>query len=175
MTSRVLVWLGLGAFRAEVAHVELEGDRLFARGTQIGIDPEPYEVRYELETGAGFVTERLLLESRTRGGVNSLELVRGSSAELDWGPDCDLGFSPLTNTMPVLRHGLHRGGGALDLVMAWVSVPDLTVHRAAQRYTFLEPGLVRYEGVDSGFTADLVLDADGFVVRYPGLAERVAP
>lgn len=175
MTQRLLVWSGLDSVRTEVAHVEIDADRLRARGTQIGVDPEPYEVSYELETSTGFVTERLFVESRTESGSASLELVRGSSPELAWGPDCDLGFSPLTNTMPVLRHRLHEGGGIEECVMAWVSVPDLTVHRAAQCYTFLRPGLVRYEGLDSGFTAELELDAEGFVVRYPGLAERVAP
>jgi hypothetical protein len=42
--------------------------------------------------------------------------------------DCDLALSPLTNAMPVLRHGLLENGGPLDFVMAWVSVPDLSVH-----------------------------------------------
>jgi hypothetical protein len=59
--------------------------------------------------------------------------------------------------------------------MAWVSVPELTVHAARQRYTHIRPGLVRFESLDGqfeGFTADLELDDDGLIVRYPGLAER---
>jgi hypothetical protein len=32
---------------------------------------------------------------------------------------------------------------------------------------------VRYVALDGDFTADLELDADGLVVRYPRLAERV--
>ena len=48
----------------------------------------------------------------------------------------DLGLSPLTNSMPVLRHGLLEGGER-DFLMAWVSVPDLAVHADPQRYTFV--------------------------------------
>jgi hypothetical protein len=53
--------------------------------------------------------------------------------------DCDLGECPVTNTMPVLRHGLLHGGPPRDFVMAWVSVPDLSVHASEQRYTFVGP------------------------------------
>ena len=56
--------------------------------------------------------------------------------------------------------------------MAWVSVPDLAVSASEQRYEPLDRGVVRFRS--GSFSADLELDADGFVVRYPGLAERVA-
>ena len=36
-------------------------------------------------------------------------------------------------------------------------------------------GVVRYVGLDHEFSALLELDEAGFVTRYPGLAERVAP
>jgi uncharacterized protein len=96
--------------------------------------------------------------------------------------DCDLGESPLTNTMPVLRHGLLDGGGPAEFLMAWVSVPWLAVTPSRQRYTHLrrgtagEPGrgpltgpvsLVRFESGD--FSADVAFDARGLVVDYPGI------
>ena len=85
-----------------------------------------------------------------------------------------MAFSPLTNFMPVRRHGLHEGGGSEDFVMAWVSVPDLAVHASPQRYEHVRPGVARFSELDGDFTADLELDADGLVVRYPRLAERVS-
>jgi hypothetical protein len=91
--------------------------------------------------------------------------------------DCDLGLSPLTNSMPVLRHALLRGGGPVDFQMAWVSVPDLGIWASSQRYMFLrsikEQHVVRFEDADDGFTADLTFDKDGLVVDYPGLAHRL--
>ena len=88
--------------------------------------------------------------------------------------DVDLSLSPLLNTPPVLQHDLLHGGSA-DLVMAWISVPDLAVHRSSQRYSFVRAvdgrSIVRFES--EGFTADIVYDADGFVLDYPGIATRI--
>jgi uncharacterized protein len=92
--------------------------------------------------------------------------------------DCDLGLSPLTNSMPVLRHRLLEKQESVDFLMAWVSVPDLGVHPSRQRYTALRdlPGghrLIRYESLESTFTADLAFDRDGLVVDYPGIGRRL--
>ncbi len=92
--------------------------------------------------------------------------------------DCDLALSPLTNTMPVLRHGLLRGGGPLEFLMAWISVPDLSVVPSRQRYTFVRTdglvSVVRYESVGGNFAAEIVFDEDGLVVEYPGLGHRLS-
>jgi hypothetical protein len=60
--------------------------------------------------------------------------------------------------------------------MAWVSVPDLSVHLDEQRYTFLrvEDGrhVVRFED-RHGFSADITFDPEGLVIDYPGLAARL--
>jgi hypothetical protein len=195
---RTVVWTGLDAYRCEVAHVAMRGDRLFAEGTQIGVEPLAYELHYELETGPRFVTRRLWVEARAGAASRWLDLRREEdggwgvsggreswpgSGPVGYGPlvgfdealDCDVALSPLTNAMPILRHGLHRAGKSLDFVMAWVSVPDLEVHRSQQRYEPVRPGVVRYVDRDSDFVADLELDGDGLVGRYPGLAERVPP
>ena len=58
--------------------------------------------------------------------------------------------------------------------MAWVAVPDLTVHRSEQRYEPMDEHHVRYVERDRSFVAELELDDDGLVVHYPELAERVS-
>jgi hypothetical protein len=108
------------------------------------------------------------------GAGGTPEGLRGLGGALD----CDLGLSPLTNSMPVLRHRLLEVDGSVDFLMAWVSVPDLGVRPSRQRYTALrgDPGgdrLIRYESVDSTFTADLVFDRDGLVIDYPGIGRRL--
>lgn len=89
--------------------------------------------------------------------------------------DIDLGGSPLFNTLPVRRLGLSRAPAdqARRVTVAWVLVPSLVVVPAEQTYTPLGPARVRF--ASDSFTADLTVDPDGFVVRYPGLAERVDP
>jgi len=87
--------------------------------------------------------------------------------------DVDLGDCPLTNVMPIRRLGLLRAkpGASHTLAMAFVLVPSLEVVAARQTYTALGEGRVRYES--GSFKADLTLDEQGYVVHYPGLAERV--
>jgi hypothetical protein len=151
------VWTGLEGPLSEIAHAFVDGGRLRAQGTQIGVEPSPYELRYELD-----------------GSQLAVEVVGGPSRELtlDQEDFFDLQFSPLFNSLPAFRDGVHRGGEPRDYVMAFVEVPSLQVDRSEQRYEPLEPGVVRF--TSGSFTADLVFDDDGFVVLYPGLAERVS-
>ncbi|MFL5755011.1 MAG: putative glycolipid-binding domain-containing protein [Chloroflexota bacterium] len=183
---------------AEWADVEIGEDRLTATGTAIAALPVPYRLGWRLETAARFVTTRLDVRAHGEGWDRRLELRRSPEgqwtatrdrtgapsfpapdddvlATLDDALDCDLGLCPLTNTMPVLRHRLLDGGDPVDFVMAWVSVPDLAVHRSEQRYTFIRrtrtAAVIRYES--GSFTSDLRFDADGLVVDYPSLARRL--
>ena len=135
----------------EIAHVDLLEQ---ASGTQICV---AYELRYELEPD-----------------LLRLELVgdRRLEVPLDGLDFFDLGSSPLFNSLPVLRDGLLHGGEARDYVMRWVSVPELEVEESLQRYEPLGGGVIRF--TSGSFAADIEFDEDGFVVRYPQLAERVA-
>ena len=88
--------------------------------------------------------------------------------------DVDLGGSPLTNTLPIRRLGLRDAddGTSHRITVAWVLVPSLVVLPAVQSYTLVGPERVRY--ASEGFTAELEIDPEGYVLRYPGLAERAA-
>jgi hypothetical protein len=99
-----------------------------------------------------------------------VQVVAGPSVDLglDGTDFFDLGYSPLFNSLPVLA-GLE---GPSDFVMTWVDVPSLEVSRSEQRYEPLGGRVVRYS--EGSFVADIELDGEGFVVRYPGLAERVS-
>jgi hypothetical protein len=86
--------------------------------------------------------------------------------------DVDLGAAPLLNSLPVRRLGLRDAppGTSHTIRVAWVLVPSLQVIAAAQEYTALGAGKVRYSS--DSYTAELDLDADGYVTHYPGLATR---
>ncbi|MER7888784.1 putative glycolipid-binding domain-containing protein [Micromonospora sp. NPDC094482] len=89
--------------------------------------------------------------------------------------DVDLGGSPLLNALPVHRLGLTNAPADTGhrISVAWVLVPSLVVIPAEQVYTSLGPGRVRF--VSDTYTADIDLDVAGYVLRYPGLAERIDP
>jgi uncharacterized protein len=181
--DRLIVWRGLDLWLAEAAEVHLAAGRLRARGTQLGADPEPYRVDYELTTGDRWITERLVLTAHAGGGERRLDLRRAADGswtanaeplpEVEGALDCDLANSPLTNAMPVLREGLQEASDPQDFLMAWVSVPDLDVIPSRQRYEPVDGRTVRYLSGDGSFVADLELDEQGLVVRYPQLAEAV--
>lgn len=197
---RMVVWDKVNGLGAEVVNVTLEADRLAARIVAIGWDPVPYRLDGVLETGAGWVTTSLALSVDGGGWGRTLDLRRSpagtwtiattASGRADLGPpggdpsafalalDCDLGRSPVTNTMPVLRHDLLRRDNSVDFVMAWVSVPDLAVRASAQRYATIGHDRrgrrrIQYRSLDSDAAAELVFDADGLIVDYPQLARAV--
>jgi uncharacterized protein len=190
---RAITWVK--ARGAEFAEVDLSGGRLRAAGTAVGAEPLPYRLDYELDCAERYITRRLSVRAAGAGWRRHLELSRGSdgdwtartgtdgephpgglpapggdTAALRTALDCDLGLSPLTNTMPVLREGLLTGGEA-EFLMAWISVPALQIEANQQRYTFVRRAgggaVVRYQS--GTFAADVTFDADGIVADYPGI------
>ncbi len=196
---RFLVWTGVEEWLAEAASVEVGADGLSATGIQLGADPVPYRLDYRLDATDGFATRELVLTASGEGWRRRVALRRegsgawsssaGDEGEVPGDPwegelpdlsdalDIDIGFSPLTNSMPILREGLHRDGSG-EFVMAWVSVPDLRVIASRQRYEHVrsteEGAIVRFLDRESDFTAELELDRDGLLRFYPALARRVA-
>ncbi|AWW36675.1 hypothetical protein ADL00_17005 [Streptomyces sp. AS58] len=186
-TSRALTWNVTAAHGYETAWVDCDGGTLRARGRAVGTTPAPYWISYELETGEDRVTRRLRVIAETSDHTRSLDLRHDGHGtwtadgapvpQVDGALDCDLALCPLTNTMPVLRHGLHRSGGTRSFLMAWVSVPDLAVRPSPQTYTYLAPtdGGSRVGFASGDFRSELEFDTEGFVVDYPGLATRLTP
>ncbi|MEU0117135.1 putative glycolipid-binding domain-containing protein [Streptomyces bobili] len=170
----------------EAARAGLDGDVLRARGRAVGTLPEPCWITYEPDTSRDWVTRRLRVTAETAARSRSLDLRHdgrgGWRADGERLPafealDCDPRLCPPTDTMPVLRHGLHRAAGERRRPTAWVSVPDLTVRPSRRTYTHLARtrgggGRVRF--ASGTFRSDLDFDADGFVLRCPGPATRIA-
>jgi uncharacterized protein len=198
-TTRAVAWVKEAPFGVEFAEIALAADHLSARGVAISADPVPYRLDYTLQTRSEFVTSRLEAVARGQDWCRMLDLRRDvegtwtvtadAEGSLDLSPpggdpnmfagalDCDLGLSPVTNLMPVHRHALISGGGPVELVTAWVSVPDLSVHADGQRYAFVraeqDRRVIRYEATDASFAADIVVDQDGIAIDYPGIARRL--
>jgi hypothetical protein len=198
-TTRSVAWIKDDPPGIEFVEVALLPDRLGATGVAIGSAPMPYRLDYMLETTVGFVTVDMHVTAQGQGWKRSLALRRlpsgiwtaevdadglvelptagGDLAALTDAFDCDLGLSPLTNSMPVLRHTPFSAGRSVEFVMAWISVPDLGVRMSGQRYTFVRAEadgyIVRYEALDFDFSADITFDRDGLVVDYPGIGRRL--
>jgi hypothetical protein len=165
---------------------------------------KPMKLRYELELDAGwrFLQARLSCES----GVTTTDLEMERTAQgwsvdgqqrpdLEGCVDIDIMASPLTNTLPIRR--LHwESGYSHDILTSYIRVPELSVERVGQRYSFLgsdSAGGQRFEyllpaqptsqsctnrafeyhSAASGFRATLQVDAGGLVCHYPPYWRRL--
>ena len=199
MARRSIVWVKEEHGATEFADVDIWRSRLTAAGIAIGSYPVGYRLDYKLETRDRYVTSGLLVEARGAGWRRKLDLRRllsgrwsvrtSARGDVDLPPpggdmaafkdalDCDLALSPLTNSMPVLRHNLLEGGGPVEFLMAWVSVPDLRVLPSAQRYRFVrregDLSIIRYESSSRDLISDLSFDQDGLCLAYPGIGRAV--
>jgi hypothetical protein len=87
--------------------------------------------------------------------------------------DVDLGFSPVTNTLPI-RRPQDAAGGSVELTAVWVRFPELTIETLPQRYTRLADRHYRYESAGGAFVAELTVDDLGLVIDYEGGWLRIA-
>ena len=136
----------------EVAHVHQTAPDFVACGTQLGVT---YDLRYRIHP------QGLHLELV---GERTLDL------NLDGADFFDLGWSPLFNSLPVIRDGLLHAGPPRDYVMRWVDVPSLEVSLSEQRYEPLGDGVVRFSAGE--FVSDITFDPQGFVLNYPEIGTR---
>ena len=184
--SELFVWLVTETAGFESGWIELDGLELHVEGRAVGQRPEPYWLSYVLETDARAATTRLQVTAVTAVTENVLDLRRSgevwvvngeSRAELAGALDCDLACSHVTNTMPIIRHRLHREAGSERFTMAFVQVPTLRVLAVRQQYRHLGrvPGGARVRYSSGRFSSDLIVDERGLVLTYPTMATRIHP
>jgi hypothetical protein len=170
------VFRGLEFESLERLHVEI-GEQI--RATSV-IDSERGRYSYELVCEPDWTFRTIRIEAAA--SERALTIVSDGKGEwtvddewrsdLDECIDIDLPVTPFTNTLPIRRLGLAIDDEA-DLAVAYIQFPDLEVVVDAQRYTRLGADSYRYDSLDSDFTADLTVDADGVVLEYPELFERL--
>jgi len=126
--------------------------------------------------GAGVLPYRIKLKAD--GAGNWWDDKGQPLAALQGCIDVNIMLTPLTNTLPIRRLQL-APGESREISVVYIAAPDLSIRPFRQRYTRLDDvdggQRYRYESLDSGFTADLPVDDDGFVVDYPGIWRRVWP
>jgi hypothetical protein len=166
-----------------------EDDGFTADGEVLGIaGGQPYRLYYEVNLDSAFQLDSVNLVC-SFPDYRLLELFPGADArwydgdgvELSHLRGCqyiDIMASPFTNTLPVRRLAWTPGASA-DIIVAYIAVPSLAVAPQRQRYTCLEltpaGSIFRYEGLDTGFRAEVQFDAYGLVTVYGNIWEQVWP
>jgi hypothetical protein len=195
--TRLITWQADDGHGVEGTRLLLNGGgwRALGRMVRAGTGPaDPaFTASYRLVAGDDGRVHRLAVTSATAGRERHLTLNRtddgfwlldtgsgGRRSDFDGAVDIDLAFSPMFNTLPIRRLGLHRGAGDHLLTMVFVALPELTVEVVHQRYRALSPlgeGQNPAEATVAfawdAFTAELVVDAEAVVVSYPGVASRI--
>jgi hypothetical protein len=187
----MLTWRGAKGHALESTRVLLSptgGLRALGRMVRAVDGDEPFTASYRVITGEGGQLGRVSLTSATAGRERHLTLNRtedgvwlldtgsgGSRSEFEGAQDVDLAYSPLFNTLPIRRLGLHRLQGQSELTVVFVTLPELEVEVVTQAYrtvsTAPDGAVVGFSWED--FSAELRLDADGLVIDYPSVARRV--
>jgi uncharacterized protein len=135
------------------------------------LTPDWRALSLEAERWGSAGRQRIKLE-RTDGGWN-VDGVRRS--DLDGADEPDLSITPFCNTFPIRRTPAGTGA-SLTLDTCYVDAAVMTIVRSRQRYDRQGPDRLRYVdlGHSAGFEADLQVDAQGLVLFYEHLFERVA-
>jgi hypothetical protein len=132
-------------------------------------ETSPWRIEYAIRLDPAGRTRHLAI------GADGVDLVLEADGQGRWtregtvvidnpdALDCDLGFSPSTNTLPIRRLGLAIGE-TREIAVAWVLFPSFEVVLGRQSYERLAERTWRYRS--TGFEADLTVDEDGLVVAY---------
>ncbi len=170
----------------ESVRVQLSGNRIKAAGRIIGgacSEHPAFSASYDLVTDENGVTRRLSLRTSMAGGEKQASVSRDDEgywmiensvnhqrSTYNGALDVDVVLSPFFNTLPIRRLGLHTDSTVSQVPVVYVNLLDLSIQEAGLTYSSGPDGLHVLSPVS---TATVTVDADGFVLDYPGLAERI--
>ncbi|PTQ68585.1 putative glycolipid-binding domain-containing protein [Celeribacter persicus] len=170
----------------EHCHVSLDTDGVQIRAALSRNRSIPYAVQYHVRADAGFRTREVWVDCiggprlhvTSDGQGHWHDLIRDDPLPgLEGCLDVDLAVTPATNMLPIRRLGLAQGEHE-EISVAFVPPPDEIVGRflprkLPQRYTCLGDGRYLYEGLTTGFSAEIEVDEHGLVIDYPGAFRRL--
>ena len=184
--GETVLWQRLDVPGHEIATVAPRSDGWLVDGVAVFVETgDPCRIEYEIRCDVRWTTRQCWLRGSVGARRVHLEIERSVAGEwsiegmeivaLRGCVDVDLGFSPVTNLLPIRRLGLSIGAHA-RVRAAWVRFPELTVEVLEQTYARVASDRYQYESAGGAFRRELAVDAFGCVVEYPGLwrAEAVA-
>ncbi|KWX59420.1 putative glycolipid-binding domain-containing protein [Mycobacterium sp. NAZ190054] len=183
----VLTWRAHDVPRMESVRVQLSGQRIKAYGRIVAAATSAhpaFSASYDLVTDENGATKRLSLTVTLAERERQLSIARDEEnmwlvqehsgqtrrSPFDGALDVDMIFSPFFNALPIRRTRVYQDGGSVTVPVVYVRVPDLSVDVATISYAAGENGISLHSPVAE---TTVGVDADGFILDYPGLAERI--
>ena len=184
----MLTWRAHDVSRMESVRVQLSGKRIRANGRIVAAataSNPAFGAFYEMQTDESGATKRFGLTVTLAERERQLALARdeenmwlvtdhqGERREAYNGAlDVDVVLSPFFNALPIRRLGLQEHAESITLPMVYVNVPDMTVSAATVSYSSMG-GLDGIKLRSPVADTTVSVDSHGFIVEYPGLAERI--
>ncbi|WP_275571644.1 putative glycolipid-binding domain-containing protein [Mycolicibacterium vanbaalenii] len=183
----VLTWRAHDVPRMESARVQVSGDRIKAYGRIVAAATSAhpaFSASYDLVTDEAGATKRLSLTVTLAERERQLSIARDeenmwlvqehsgqtSRSAYDGALDVDVIFSPFFNALPIRRTCVYKDGGSVTVPVVYVRVPDLAVDVETISYAAVDGGIRLHSPVAETV---VTVDSDGFILDYPGLAERI--
>ena len=184
----ILTWRAHDEPRMESARVQVTGGRVKAYGRMVAAETPShpaFSASYDLITDDAGATKRLSLTVTLAERERQLSIARdeenmwlvqehsgqSSRSAFDGALDVDVIFSPFFNALPIRRTGVYReNGGSVTVPVIYLRVPDLSLDVSTISYTSEADGITVHSPVAQ---TRVQVDSDGFILDYPGLAERI--
>ncbi|KAA1246870.1 hypothetical protein F0Q45_22980 [Mycobacterium simiae] len=184
----MLTWRAQDVSRMESVRIQVSGKRIRANGRIVAAATATnpaFGAFYEVQTDESGATKRFGLTVTLAERERQLAIARDEEnmwlvtdhqgerrAAYNGALDIDVVFSPFFNALPIRRLGLHERAASIALPMVYVNVPEMSVTADTVSYSSegrLDAIKLRSPVADTVVT----VDGDGFIVEYPGLAERI--
>jgi hypothetical protein len=170
----------------ESARVQLSGNRVKAYGRIVAAATSShpaFSASYDLVTDEAGATKRLSMTVTMAERERQLSIARDEEnmwlvqdhrgtkrAAYDGALDVDVILSPFFNALPIRRTGLYQRSESITVPVVYVRLPELSVDPAVITYSSAPDGIkVHSPAADT----TIRVDDQGFILDYPGLAERI--
>lgn len=173
-----VLWRNLSRPGHESAYLHHDGSLWHLKGTAVFLaDAEACRLSYSIVCDSKWRTRACHVDGWI--GARHVDVRVSIGPDLRWDRDgeeisavagsidIDLNFSPSTNLLPIRRLNLQKGESAA-VRAAWLRFPSLKLEPLEQTYTRTSEDRYLYVSRGGAFTAELTVDAAGFVTHYPG-------
>jgi hypothetical protein len=182
-----LTWRAHDVPRMESVRVQLSGNRIKAYGRIVAAatpSHPAFSASYDLVTDEAGATKRLSLTVTLAERERQLSIARDEEnmwlvqqhtgetkrAAYDGALDVDVIFSPFFNALPIRRTGLYQRNDSVTAPVVYVRLPELSVDAAVISYSSAADGIKLHSPAAE---TTITVDDQGFILDYPGLAERI--
>ncbi len=142
-----------------------------------------YRVEYTIETNSEWGTKDVAIRFQLNGEVRTIQMHCNISGNWILNDEAapqfkdflyvDIPLTPFTNTLPINNLKLDIKEEAVIKVI-YIDLLEGTITPVEQLYIRKDERTYHYENIPNDFEADIIVDAQGYVVDYPQLFERTA-